>query len=99
MKLEEARKRAKEYEEWLNSVEPPKWREQMQGASFDAALDQRKAIRDKLRGHCYNHFDEVVAALERLVEHDDGEHNGCDRNPCDWCYARIVLAKAKEVKV
>ena len=36
----------------------------------------------------------LVHALKNLLEHDDGEHNGCDADPCDWCFARQALAKA-----
>ena len=85
MKLEEARKLA-----MLGPLGNP---------LYAATLKEANDVDLALERHYRNHFDEVVKALEHLIEHDDTEHNGCDRDPCDYCYARQVLAKTKEVKI
>jgi len=61
------------------------------GGDWCTTTEQANAV---LLAHCYNHFDEVVAALERVLSYCSGP-NGEDYDaPID---AYKVLARAKEV--
>jgi hypothetical protein len=49
-----------------------------------------------LLAHCYNHFDEVVKALESMLE--EWRDRDGRRNSGNWRRCAAILANAKEVK-
>jgi len=57
--------------------------------------EDMREINGRLLAHCYNHFDEVVKALEELLRENSAMM--CDTGSATH-KAFTVLAKAKEVK-
>jgi hypothetical protein len=92
MTLKEARRLALEIDHaWDDGCRP------RDGCTTIRAIDRRKKVRAELTRHCYNHFDEVVGALERYVygngpDSPDYEHLTVGE-------AREILARAKEVQI
>jgi hypothetical protein len=105
MKLEEARKQATPGPlRWKGTNQNPKAKAYLQNDEFEQALvalpDANVSEVDAaLLAHCYNHFDEVVGALEWLVGfHQPGDAKALiDAEAIKQ--ARAVLARAKEVQV
>jgi len=85
MKLEEARKLAENipYHDARDPALCPECKEHL----------RRQNIRAQLRFHCYNHFDEVVKALEAVCRSEDTDDHWIEIEG-----AKQVLDKAKEVK-
>jgi hypothetical protein len=83
-------------------VDPHEWKTASQ-SDRDQYWVQDQAL-GALLAHCYNHFDEVVKALDSLVRrrHDEGCCSRDGEPSCD-CSAELnyemgLLARAKEVK-
>ena len=97
MKYKEARRLATEFDDWVNAKRTPEWCANTTRKTFVPEVDRRKAMKHTMMHHCYQHFDELLQALEIL-------DNACDTGNAleigkAQVKARSLVVKATNVKV
>jgi len=91
MKYKEARRLATEFDNWVNAKRTPDWCKELNGKTFVSEVDRRKAMKHTMMHHCYQHFDELLQALEIL-------NHACDTGNALEISKAQVQAKSLVVK-